>query len=445
MKRLVVAVVAAVALFGAAAPAASAHASLLSSSPPAGTRPATAPSRVVLTFSEPVQIVRGSDVSVVDGRGRSVGVGAPRTDPTDPRRVLVPLRSRLLPDSYTVRYRVISADSHEVDDALVFGLAQARLRAPVLRGAGGLSESSPWAVGARFFELTALGLLLGLLGFRWLVWERIDGRDGAARAEGRRLFWQGFWATLAAAGAAEAFILAAKSAIVFHTSVGAALTDPSSAYRLVAASRFGDLLGWRGGLLGVIAAVALWAWAHESAGRAARRAPALVIGALAATTLALLSAQGHASQAPIAPLEVAADALHLGAAAIWIGGLPCLIAVLLRAPGPIGSAALARFSKVALVAVGVIGVTGAIRLAGGVAQVAELWTTGYGRSVLTKGVLLIPVAVLAVRNRRLIAAGRSTDAAVRAARRNVQQELAFTLGIVVVAAILVAQIPGRAI
>src|SRR5436190_6060460 len=170
MKRLLAAALLAAAVLAAAAPTASAHATLLSSTPRAGTRPATSPGRVVLTFSEPVQILRATDVSVVDGRGRPVGAGEPRTDSRDPRRVLVPVRARLVPDSYTVRYRVISDDSHEVDDALVFSLAQARLRAPVLRGAGGLSETSPWAVGARFLELAVLGLLLGLVGFRWLVW-----------------------------------------------------------------------------------------------------------------------------------------------------------------------------------------------------------------------------------------------------------------------------------
>jgi copper transport protein len=449
MRRVLIAALAATAALGVAAPAASAHATLLQSVPRAGSRPATSPARVVLTFSEPVQILRASDVSVVDGRGRPVGSGPPRSDPRDPRRVTVPLRTQLVPDSYTVRYRVISADSHEVDDALVFGLAQARLRAPVVRGAGGLSEAGPWAVAARFTELAALGLLLGLLGFRWLVWgpaldraRRTDTAELAAAASaGRRLFWRGFWASAGLAGLAETFVLAAKSAVVFHTGIGPAITDPAAAYRLVAASRFGDLIGWRGGLLGALAAAGLWAWSHEAGGAAPRRGPAALVGGLSVAMLALLSAQGHASQAPVAPLSVAADAVHLTAAAIWIGGLPCLAAVLARAPARLASDVLARFSRVALVAVVLVGATGAIRLAGGLSHVPELWTTDYGRSVLTKVALLLPIAVLALRNRRLIR--RPGAATLRAARRNVQRELALALGIVVVAAVLVAQVPGR--
>jgi putative copper export protein len=180
---------------------------------------------------------------------------------------------------------------------------------------------------------------------------------------------------------------------------------------------------------------------QEREGGAPRRAPAALTGALAIALLALLSAQGHASQAPLAPFSVAADAVHLAAAAIWVGGLPCLAAVLARAPAPVASAVLARFSRVALVAVVLIGATGAIRLAGGISHLPELWTTGYGRSLLTKVALLAPIALFAVRTRRLI--GRPGQARLRAARRNVQRELALALGIVVVAAVLVAQVPGR--
>ncbi len=436
---------------------ASAHATLLRSVPPAATHATVPPAVVRLQFSEPVEILRASDVSVVDGRGRSVGAAPPRTDQRDPRIVTIALRRNLLPDSYTVRYRVISADSHDIDDALVFALGEGRLRPPVLRGAGGISETSPWAVGARFAELTALGLLLGLLVFRTFVWGPVlgaardlrPGERATALAAGRRLYWRAFWGCACVAGLAEAYVLAAKSAVVFHTGIGAALTDPAAAYRLVAASRFGDLLGWRNGLLLAIVAIAFWEWAGETSADAPRGAgriiPTLLTGGLSAGALALLSAQGHASQAPLAPLSVLADALHLAAAGVWLGGLACLAAVLLRAPAllPAGGRRLAaavatRFSRIAFAAVGVIVLTGLLRLAGELSAVGDLWRTGYGLSVALKLALLCPIAFLALRNRRAIGGG-----VVRALRRDVRMELAIGLNIVVIAALLVAQIPGR--
>ena len=454
LAALVAAALGALSLLGASAPAASAHASLLRSLPRAAAHVARPPARVRLVFSEPVQIVRSSDVSVVDGRGRPVGVGEPAGDPRDARLVTIGLRRGLPPDSYTVRYRVISDDAHEVDDALVFALGDGRLRPPVLRGAGGLSDTGPWAVAARFAELAALGLLLGLLAFRQLVWgpalraahRRDAPASAAALAAGSRLFWRTFWVVAGAAGLAEAGVLAAKSAIVLHTGIGAALTDPQAAFRLVAASRFGDLLGWRSGLLLVLSAVAFWEWAREtSAPRAAGRPlPSALIGAASVGALALLSAQGHASQAPLAPLSVTADAVHLAAAGVWIGGLPCLAAVLLRAPAGLASSVLARFSRLALVAVGLVVATGLLRLAGELSRVAELWSTGYGRSILLKATLLLPILLLAARSRqalRRLPAGGA--AALRALRHNVRAELAIGLNIVLIAALLVAQVPGR--
>ena len=447
----------------AVASTASAHATLLRSAPRAATHVARAPAQVRLAFSEPVQIVRPSDVSVVDGRGRVVSAGPPRTDPADDRVVTIALRARLLPDSYTVRYRVISADSHGVDDALVFALGEGRLRPPVLRGAGGLSETAPWAVAARVAELIALGLLLGLLAFRSLVWgPAVDGGGGlrpaeraAARAGGSRLFWRAFWAVAGAAGLAEAGVLAAKSAVVFHTDLVASLTDPAAAYRLAAASRFGDLLGWRSGLLVAVVAVAFWEWACETSGeqppRAAGRAvPSGLIGALSIATLTMLAIQGHASQAPLAPLAVVADAVHLAAAAVWIGGLPCLAAVLIRAPAALPDGGrrlarlvLARFSRIALAAVALIVVTGLLRAAGELASIADLWSTGYGRSLAAKALLMCPVAFLAMRNRRAAGSADAGGAALNAVRRRVRAELAIGLNIVVIAALLVAQVPGR--
>jgi copper transport protein len=305
-------------------------------------------------------------------------------------------------------------------------------------------------VAARFAELAALGLLLGLLAFRSLVWgpalRAAANEDARVLAAGARLFWRAFWTVAATAGLAEAGVLAAKSAIVFHTGIGTALSDPQAAFRLVAASRFGDLLGWRGGLLLVLAGVALWEWARETrAPRAAGRPlPSALAGAASLGALALLSAQGHASQAPLASLSIVADTVHLGAAGVWIGGLACLGAVLLRAPAGLAAAVLARFSRVALVAVALVVATGLLRLTGELAHVAELWSTGYGRSILLKAALLLPLLLLAARNRRAL--GRlpaGGAAALRMLRRNVRAELAIGLNIVLVAALLVAQIPGR--
>jgi len=185
-----------------------------------------------------------------------------------------------------------------------------------------------------------------------------------------------------------------------------------------------------------------------------RRGAHALMGLLGVTALTMLASQGHASQAPFAPLQIAADAAHLAGAAIWIGGLPCLAAVLVRAPRALpeggrslASATLSRFSKIALWSVVVIAVTGLARMLGELATPVQLVTTGYGRDLMLKASLLAPILILARRNRRLVAALAGgltpTAARLRSVARSVQMELAIAMGIVIVAALLVAQIPGR--
>jgi copper transport protein len=465
IRRALVCALIAVGVLGTTAGPALAHATLLSSSPAVKGRVKESPRSVTLQFSEAVQIINRSDITVVDGRGVRIDAGRPALAPGDPRKVVIPMAGPLVPSSYTVRYRVVSDDSHTEAQAFVFAVGNARLGEPILAGAGGLSDTSPAAVAARIVELIGLGLLLGLVAFRMLVWgPAVRNARGlspadrdAALGQGQRLFWRSFWTLTVVAGIAEAAVLAAKSAVVFHTGLLAAAAHPTSALRLVAASRFGDMLGWRSAALLALVAVAFVTWSAESAAGPSegRRGPLAAMGLFGVTALTLLASQGHASQAPLAPLQILADAAHLSGAAIWIGGLPCLIAVLLRAPKALpeggralASATLSRFSKVALWSVVVIALTGLLRLAGELSSPVQLLTTGYGRDLMLKASLLAPILILARRNRRFVAAlaGGITPTAdrLRGVARSVQVELAIAMGIILIAAVLVAQIPGRA-
>ena len=76
---------------------------------------------------------------------------------------------------------------------------------------------------------------------------------------------------------------------------------------------------------------------------------------------------------------------------------------------------------------------------------AELWQTAYGRSILYKVALLVPIGALALYNRRIIVAlrdvARPNGPTLALVRRMAGAELALSLVIVVVASILVAQVP----
>ena len=92
---------------------------------------------------------------------------------------------------------------------------------------------------------------------------------------------------------------------------------------------------------------------------------------------------------------------------------------------------LARFSRLALVALVLVVATGTLRALAELDAPRQLWETGYGRTILLKVALLCPLVALAARNRRAATA------------RLVGAELALALAIVLVASLLVAEVPGR--
>src|SRR4051794_3302063 len=163
-----------------AGPGRAAHAPrlLVASAPRDHAGVATAPPRVTLRFTEPVALLRAGDAAVVDARGRTVSLGARARD----RVVTIRLRRPMPPGSYTVRYRVDSADSHVVEGDTTFATGGAPLRDPVLGPLGaGPSDRSAYAVVARFLELAGLGAAVALVAFVWLAWADADIAWGRRR------------------------------------------------------------------------------------------------------------------------------------------------------------------------------------------------------------------------------------------------------------------------
>ncbi len=97
------------------------HAVPVSSTPEPGAVMETSPAQVVVTFNEPVQLMRPDDFDVVDSTGASVA-STPGTVTTDRRVIAIGLRPDLPDGTYTARYQVIGADSHVVPNVLVFGV-----------------------------------------------------------------------------------------------------------------------------------------------------------------------------------------------------------------------------------------------------------------------------------------------------------------------------------
>ena len=286
--------------------------------------------------------------------------------------------------------------------------------------------------------------------------------ETASLTWGRDVFWVAFGVLAVGSMLAEGYLLVVKSASALGVSVWDVLKDPSSISTVLGSTEFGSLVQLRGALLFALFALGIWQflseYGSEKAPRPARVAgrplPALLMTALIVVVLGELSYQGHASQAPYHRLDILDDAIHLDSVAVWIGGLAFVGLTFWAVPrvAPVGgpglsASVLARFSAVATVAVGRRHHDR--RAARGGRALRALAALGHGLRAQhhLQGPAALPVAYLAFRNRRVITALRTVKrpsmATIRMVRRSVALEFALAIGIVVVAAVLVAQVPGR--
>lgn len=212
----------------------------------------------------------------------------------------------------------------------------------------------------------------------------------------------------------------------------------------------------RHGLLLVLGAfLALRADASDRRNWIAARAEPLFLAAL---TLALVSGSSHAAAvSPGTRQAVTVDVGHLLATGLWLGGLLPL-AWLLRAASrddgvearPYALQTTRRFSRVALLAMLVLIASGLLNALTQVESIAGLIGTTHGRLLVVKVAMLVPILVLAVRNRMRFlpalsqTAGTSFEASTMrrlAAFVAIEAGLAFAL--LAVAAAMTLTTPGR--
>lgn len=382
---LVVVAVLAVALLQGAAPA-SAHAVLTGSDPHEGSVLKTAPKRVTVTFDESVALVEDS-LRVLDPDNRPVADGDPRHAGGHGNTASVPLVRGLKHGTYTVSWRVVSADSHAVSGAFTFSvgepsrtLATAAPPPAVDRTVGTL-----YGVG-RYVAYAGLALLIGLAVFVLACW-----RSAVAARVVRGAFLVGWWSLCLST---LALVLLRGP---YDSGAGpAGVLDPGS-LRHTIGSRPGLALLARLALLVAVAAVVRKRRVEQVPGR-----PALVAGgALMAGLAATWAAAEHASAGIQVPVAMASAMLHLLAMAVWLGGLAALLLALYRAPAeePLPPAAVARFSRIALTSVAVLAVTGVYQSWRGLGS-WDAFATTYGRVLVFKVWAVLAMLAAASYSRR---------------------------------------------
>lgn len=449
-----------VAVLGASAAPAGAHAQLTSTDPANGAVLEVAPEQVVLEFSE--QVDPPSDaIEIFDADGEEVSVGAIEASGTEVSAELPALED----GAYVVSWRVVSGDSHPIDGALLFYIGEAgngedaeALLAEV-RSSGAADETLGVVYGGvRFALFAGLVLLVGGAFFVTLLWPA-----GAGDPRLRSIIGAG-WLVVLVATVASLGLQAAYAA-------GGSWADT------VDSGRLADVLGTRTGRtwlarLALLAVVPL-AWrslfppwwrlplvrggplsARAGEGVTPPRVPhlALILG-LGGALLATVSFAGHAATGRLAAAALVLDVVHLAAGQFWLAGLGLLLVVVLRRQSPGASegeeadegqsarSIVTRFSPLAFGAVVVVVVTGALQGWRQVDSIDALTDSTYGRLLLTKVALFAVVLALAALSRGAVR--RWADRSPARLRRSVGAEAAVAGVLIAVTAVLVNTVPAR--
>jgi putative copper export protein len=161
---------------------------------------------------------------------------------------------------------------------------------------------------------------------------------------------------------------------------------------------------------------------------------------------------GHATVASPKWLSVTNDLIHLASGSVWFAGVVLLATVL--PDGWIGrekvdrldllSPVVLRFSKVALVSVTIVAITGTLNSFLHVDKLADFWEESYGRALGLKIILFAGILALGginhfyVREKLETAkAAREPSGSQRLFRKTIGTELAIALSIMLLTGLLV--------
>ncbi|MFE7764234.1 copper resistance CopC/CopD family protein [Streptomyces sp. NPDC057438] len=384
VRRLVLLGTALVLLLLAGSGTASAHAALKGSDPVDGSVLDAAPRDITLRFTESVSLLEDS-IRVVDPENRAVDTGKPGRAGGRSDTAAVTLPAGLDDGTYTIAWRVVSADSHPISGALLFSVGEPSASTAALPA--DLTEdpltSSLYDI-TRYFAYGALALLIGVTFFLAVV---LRGPGEALR----RLLPAGWLALLLA----SALLLLLRGPYERGTGVEDALD--LSVLRETLVSRPGLALLAR---LALLAAAALLLVRVRRQGNTWGRG-ALAGGALLSVGLAgTWAAAEHASAGIQVPVAMTSSMLHLLAMAVWLGGLTALLTVLYRAPETLSAAVVNRFSRLAFVSVIVLVVTGVYQSWRGLGSWSAFRSTAYGEVLVAKLVAVLLLLVAAAFSRR---------------------------------------------
>jgi copper transport protein len=334
----------------------------------------TPPSEVVLRFDQAVT-APPDGIVVLASDGRKLSGAVEQSDRGTVMRV--PVTGLAAGEAYTVRWRELSADGHIGHGVFTFGVG---VEAPPPTEAVGSSGMTWRDDVARWALFASLALVLGVVGIRLLVLPRVVDE----RVE-RRVYLLGtLGAVLALNAGIAGFVIRSANALQV-SSVDLLYADLSP---FADSTRFGKAFLVTTLGFGICLTILVVAWALD---RPELRWPAFLL-AIALVWGYPLS--GHQATEPNASaLAQVADWVHLVTAMLWVGGVLTLALVVWPLAPDLRRAAFLRFSRIAVVLIGVLVMAGTFVAIERLPALDDLWSTSYGHTLLVKiGLVLVALA-----------------------------------------------------
>ena len=417
LLRLLAAVILLLILFTPGA-SALAHANLVSSDPPTGSALAQAPKVITLEYSEDLDPTF-TQVELLNGSFQVVIPGPGVIDPAKPKIMTLAVNTPIPDGIYSAVWKARSAvDGHITHGTVGFSVGASAPRVSLLPPPGTpdpasalplpIDAASRWLsylFATRLLRRLALiglgGLLVGTLAFILVQ---------AGQASGKPFF--------------ELF--------------GAPLAE-------LLGSRTGLILGIRLVLMAVIAVIIWRALPPIEAGRGETW---WLLAALGIGVLATFSLQSHAAASDQLG-AILLDILHLLAMSAWLGGLlPLALLLLAGRRGQVSLPPLAalvpRFSRLAMVSVDVLAISGLYAVLTQVQTFDALVGTTYGQAVIVETALVAVLIALGAVNLLILspklAAGAGDPA--KALQRTTAVELGIGLVVLLAAGVLTSSQPA---
>ena len=372
-----------------------AHAGLIRSEPADNAILADSPEDVRLWFKEPVS-AEFSSAFLLDVNGKEVKLDRLSIDPSDPSLMIID-PPELSAGVYSLHWKVLSeTDGHVTQGLLVFGIGEGT---DLGTASSALIKSSvpPLEVLLRWLNFSLQAALLGALAILLLVIgirQQPNQGEVAARTRERIFRWASVcaWMTLVLGFAWLAY---QQALLMAATPEGA--SPFSVAWQLIDRTRWGVL--WQVRQVCALGIALALRWPQRRIALPA----ATLLGGLMASIQAL---SGHAAGlSPLTFVAVAADALHILSASMWVGGLLALVVGTFPYLRHCRSELLPQiqsswgaFSRWAALSVGILAVTGIYAVGRQTASLDAVITTLYGRALSGKVALMLATGAVGLLN-----------------------------------------------